>query len=299
MAEDTKKSGETETKSPTGPAIDPYHGNARSEIRNMVEQGLISPEDLAELAQELQATRKQTETSVVRVLEETLGAREGQVELLKNLEAQYPAMKATLERYEISTEGMPTWEQVKKNLTPEVLDKALKLTKPSLLLIPPSTRQSKVEAIDKHPARGQKYDTYTYALKSDDLWNDGKSASKNWRVSIVDGVQDVAQDKEIYDGARTIYEISKLWVKKLEDQGLDVMNDVDAYLTLMMKGLAKGKPVDPNTYTVLNGKNLTKSSGVAVGLWGSDRVRLGYGDPGVFYDLRLRGSVGVDVPESA
>lgn len=221
------------------------------------------------------------------------------IELLKDLETQYPRMQSTLERYEISTKGMPTWEQVKKGLTPEVLNKALKLAEPTLLLIPPTSRQSKIKAIDKHPAKGRKHETLIYDLENNDLWNGGKSQTENkWRVSIVEGVQNVAQDEQIHDGKRTNYEMSKLWVKKYEDQGLDVMNDAHSYLTLTMKALAEGKPVDSQTDTVLNGKNLTKSSYVAYGSWAGDRVILLYGAPGsVGNFLRLRGSVGVDVQD--
>ncbi len=220
-----------------------------------------------------------------------------EAELLENLEAQYPKMKSVLEHYEISTDGAPTWEQVKKGLSPEVLEKALKLAEPTLLLVPPTTRQSKVEAINKYPAKGQKADTYTYDLKDNALWNGGKSKTENkWRVSIVDGVQDVERDTEIYDGKRTNYEMSKLWVKKYEDMGLDVMEGADAYLTLMMKALAEGKPVDPKTLSVLNGKNLTESSLVAYGGWGNGQVYLDYANPADAHRyLRLRGSVGVDI----
>ena len=88
----------------------------------------------------------------------------------------------------------------------------------------------------------------------------------------------------------------KEWVAKLEAQGLTAINDADTYLTLMMNSLLEKKPVDPNTYTVLNGKNLTESSLVALGDWFDGRVRLLTANPDDSYDyLRLRGSVGVDV----
>ncbi len=223
-------------------------------------------------------------------------------ELLSELEAQYPTMKASLERRKISTEGMPTWEQVKKGLTPEVLDKALKLAEPALLLIPPTTRQSKVEAMNKYPATCQKGPAGVYELNDHNLWNGGKSQTENkWRVSIVEGIQIVEQDKEISDRKRTNYEMSKLWVEKYEKEGLNVMNDADSYLVLMMKRMDQGKPVDPRGFfTVLNGKNLTKDSLVAHGGYTGDRVDLYSGSP-VTVDafLRLRGSVGVDVPEAA
>ncbi len=247
---------------------------------------------------ELDSIRETTGERAKAVSEVELSVE--QAELLKNLEAQYPEMSAALERYEIPTKGMPTWEQVKKGLTPEVLDKALKLAEPALLLISPTTRQSKVRAIDKHPVKGQEYDTYTdtYEFEDSYLWNKNRN---KWRVSIVEGVQDVQDDEAIDHEKKTNYEMSKLWVKKYKDQGLDVINDANTYLTLMMKGLAEGKPVDPNTFTVLNGKNLTKTSQAARGAWHilDVRVALDHVDSAdSHYELRLRGSVGVDVPEA-
>ncbi len=284
------------------PVLKDLSGASRADLEalvtGLVENGDVSAETVNATLDRLR-TKTHERLKTASTVEQELSVE--QAELLEKLEAQYPTMKATLERYEISTKGMPTWEQVKKGLTPEVLDKALKLAEPTLLLVPPTTRQSKVEAIDKHPAKGQKYDTYTYELKDNHLWNGDKAKTENkWRVAIVDGIQNVAQDHEIYDGKRTNYEMSKLWVKKYEDQGLDVMNDADAYLTLMMKGLAEGKPLDPQTFTVLNGKNLTKSSSVASGRWYNAQVYLysEYPDD-VYNNLRLRGSVGVDVPEAA
>jgi hypothetical protein len=220
-----------------------------------------------------------------------------QAELLKNLEAQYPIMKASLERRNISTEGLPTWERVKKGLTPEVLTKVLKHKEPALLLIPPTTRQSKLEAVNKNAAKKHKYDIYTNELKDNNLWNGGKSQTENkWRVSIVEGVQDVPQDNTIYDGKRTNYEMTKLWVEKYQKEGMDVMNDADEYLVLMMKRIDEGKPVDSCTNTVLNGSNLTKTSLVAGGFWFFDEVRMSRISPDVVSSfIRLRGSVEIDV----
>lgn len=271
-------------------------GVSPDELRSILEQTVEAHPELAEeINGRLDHMRRTTGDRLKAASTVELSVE--QAELLETLEQQYPKMQATFERYEISTKGMPTWEQVKKGLTPEVLDKALKLSEPTLLLVPPTTRQSKVDAINKHPVKGQKYDTYAYELRDNNLWNDGNSKTENkWRVAIVDGVQDIEQDNEIYDGKRTNYEMSKLWVKKYQEQGLDVMNDADAYLTLMMNGLAEGKPLDPQSFTVLNGKNLTKTSRVAGGYWNDDQVCLDDSDPyGVYNLLRLRGSVGVDV----
>jgi len=271
---------------------DASRGDLEATLAKLVETGDVSAEKVNAALDGIRSTTREKAKAASEV---ELSVE--QAELLENLEKQYPQMQATLEKYEIPTAGMPTWEQVKRGLTPEVLDKALKLAESTLLLVPPTSRKSKVDAIDEHKVKGQR-DTYTYELKDYNLWNGGKSKAENkWRVSIVDGVQDVEQDSEIYDGKRTNYEMSKAWVKKYEDQGLDVMNDADAYLTLMMKGLAEGKPIDPKYWTALNAKNLTESSPVAFGDWYDGQVRLVYDSPDDASDyLRLRGSVGVDVP---
>jgi len=274
---------------------DATKADLESVLSNLVETGAVAAEKVNGLLDQM---RSETHVRLKAASEVELSVE--QAELLENLEVQYPAMKSTLERYEISAKGMPTWEQIKKGLTSEVLDKALKLAEPTLLLVPPTTRKSKVEAIDKHKVKGQTHDTYTYELNDNDLWNGGKSKTENkWKVSIVEGVQDIEQDEEIYDGKRTNYEMSKAWVKKYEDQGLEAMEGADAYLTLMMKGLAEGKPIDKNFFTVLNGKNLTKSSLVALGYWRDLQVNLRYAFPAeTNLYLRLRGSVGVDVAQA-
>ena len=272
-------------------------------LRDLVKNERVSMKEVDQILNGLRAMAGERARFASRVelfVEQTEQTK--QTELLTKLEAQYPTMKATLESYKISTKDMPAWEQVRKGLTPEVFDKALKLAEPTLLLVPPTTLQSKVEAINPAKDQNDTY-TYTYELENNDLWNGGKKKIENkWRVAIVEGVQEVAQDAKIYDDKKTNYEMIKAWVKKYEEQGLDVMNDADAYLILIMKGLAEGKPVDLKTFTVLNGKNLTESSRVAWGGWRGVNVRLGRKevDPdfSFSYDfLRLRGLVWVDVPQ--
>lgn len=212
---------------------------------------------------------------------------------------EYASMLTTFEHYEIDPTGAPSKEAIQKALTFEVLQKATRLKKPRLLLIPPTTRQEKVEAINAHPVSGQWHHASILAYPFDnDLWNGGKpETERHWRVSIVEGVQNVPQDPKIYDGKKTNDEMAKEWVAKLEVQGLDVMNDADTYLTLMMKGLAEDKPIDANTYTILNAQNMTKFSRMAYGDWSDDVVSLFYVFPADSNPyLRLRGSVRVDVP---
>jgi len=73
-----------------------------------------------------------------------------------------------------------------------------------------------------------------------------------------------------------------------------VINDARTYLALMMCSLQAGKPIDQETWTVLNAKNLTESSLVAGGYWNRDQVYLFFDGPDhVNRYLRSRGSVRV------
>jgi len=194
--------------------------------------------------------------------------------VLKNLEAQYPKMVATLKAYEISFEGMPAWEVVKAGLTPEVLTKALKLEKPTLLLVPPVSRQAMVAAINKHPISRQKNDTNTYELDSDDLWNGGKQEEKNWRIMVVEGVQEVAKDSKITKERARNDTMTDAYIKKYAAQKLDVINDARTYLTLMMSSLQADEPIDQKTWTVLNGETRKKDALLSYGPWSDGQVNL-------------------------
>ena len=213
--------------------------------------------------------------------------------LLRNMEAQYPEMVSMLKHYELPTDGMPTWEMIKGSLNYEVLGKALKLEEPTLVITPPVSRQAMVEAINAHKVPGQILNTYTYELGNDDLWNGGKPEGEvlPWEVTIVTGIRDVKADKAIKG---TNYQRAKAWVNKYADQGVDVINDARTYLALMMRSLQAGKPIDKETWTVLNAKNLTESSLVAGGYWNGVQVCVFNVNPVNEYNgLRSRGSVRV------
>jgi len=213
-------------------------------------------------------------------------------EQIETLAGQYNIMLDTLKAYKISLEGMPTWELVLAELAPEVLKRVRKLEEPALVIVPPVSRQTMVEAIDAHKVPGQKHETTNYKFGNDDLWSGGKpEATDAWEVAIVTGVRDVKADEAIRG---TNYQRAKAWVKKYEGQGVDVINDARTYLALMMCSLQAGKPIDKENWTALNAKNLTESSLVAFGFWNLDRVFLNFAGPAVWYlFLRWRGSVRV------
>ena len=265
-------------------------------LARLVEKGSVSAEKVKGVLDQI---RTETLGKALDVSETELS--DEQFMLLDSLQGQYPSMQSALERYEISIEGIPTWEQIKKGLTHDVLGLALKLANPTLILVPPTTFQSKIEAINKHPVKDQTQDIWINDFDQN-LWTAGKmETGEKWRVLIVEGIENVPEDAKIYDGRKSNYEMSTLWVKKYQDLGLDVINDADVYLTLMMKELATRKYIDEKTFTVLNGKTLTKSSRVARAEWGKIRIIMSSDHPedAGGSAFRLRGMVNVDIAEAA
>lgn len=222
--------------------------------------------------------------------------------LLGKLEEDYEKQAEDLRATGQANEGMFSRLQIIKALTPEVLAKALRIEKLGKgatikgLLIPDNDRHGKVTAINGNKVSGQKYDTAFYDEDNKDLWNGGQEWSERgqWQYKLFQGEQDVADDSNIRG---TNFKRSKAWVTKIEKAGLGVFTGADPYLAAMRQALIEGKPLDPNTFAVLNAQNLTNSSRVARGGWYNDRVNLAYDGPGhssAF--LRVRALVGVDVP---
>jgi hypothetical protein len=188
-------------------------------------------------------------------------------------------------------------------LTPEVLARALRIEKLGKgatvkgLLIADNDRHGKMAAINDNEVPGQEYDTAFYDQNNKDLWNGGQEWPEHgqWQYKILQGEQDVADDSKIRG---TNFQRSKAWVAKIEKAGLEVLTGADPYLAAVRQALLEEKPLDKNTFTVLNAKNLTNSSHVARGNWDRVRVRLsGVIPDGSYVNLRVRASVGVDVPK--
>ncbi len=192
-------------------------------------------------------------------------------ELLEFLEGDYTRMLEALRKFGISLEGAPTFEAIKKGLTPEVLEKAFKLQEPTLSLIPPLTRLQMMNAIDSQPGRGQlSLRGGTFQADNDLLWNEGLAEENlGWEVYIEEGAQDVPFDKDIYwerkpdanrrNGRERITRDQViLWLQKYTKQGLEVMSGARRYLTLMLKSLAEEKPIGNEFWTVLNPHAVSK-----------------------------------------
>ncbi|WP_437769034.1 hypothetical protein WME77_19335 [Sorangium sp. So ce764] len=230
-----------------------------------------------------------------------------EAELVQELEEQYQQMSAALQRYEIPAEGMPTWKAVRRALTPDVLRKVQRLQEPDLLLISPTTRKFKIEAIEKYPVGAQAYETRADDWEDDNLWSDGTSKDESkWRVAIVEGAKDVEADPDVvncHDGIAVYAKIATSWARRFEAQGLEVLKGADAYLTLVMKNLAGGNVVDTNTFTLLNAPQLSDPyDWIAYGKWDDGQLCLctsvSVDISEAYRSSRLRASIEVEVSQA-
>ncbi|OGC81873.1 MAG: hypothetical protein A2V81_04770 [Candidatus Abawacabacteria bacterium RBG_16_42_10] len=225
-------------------------------------------------------------------------------------ENDYSRMLEALKKFGISLEGVPTFEAIKRGLTPEVLKKASSFRRAFLSLTPPLTRQQMIMAIDSQQGRHPfiKANSIIYPTDNDLLWNEGQ-AEENlaWEVNIEEGWGNIPFDEAIYWGderknkSRTNHEQVKLWMQKYKDQGLEVMSGARRYLTVMIEALARGDFIDGNrrefAATVLNPHVVSKDQNALVGHggWIHDKVHLYSTEPSRSDQtyLRLRPSVPV------
>lgn len=275
---------------------------------NWVERGAASAEAVnAELDSMRETTGKRLKaaSSVVK-------APENERKLLAALEGDYERQTADLRATGQANEGMFTKSQIFSALTPEVLARALRIEKlgegatPKGLLISDSCRHEKVSVIENNKVQGQKNVTIFAEPDNKDDWNGGREWPEQgqWQYKILQGEPEVADDQKIRKIRGNHYGISKAWVAKIENAGLDVLTGVDPYLALMRQSLVEGKPVDHKTFTVLNAKRFLEDpfdayGHLAYGHWRYARMWLRFDflkeDN---HRLRLRAAVNVDVPKA-
>ncbi len=207
-----------------------------------------------------------------------------QEKLLDILSEQgYPSMLDALRQFGIVLDDVPTLEEIRLHLTRPILEKALKLKEPTLLLIPPQTVQQMVEAINSQVGKNELIKSeLEYGNRIRDLLSNTKVGDpESWEVAIVEGLQNIPFDQEIlHKYNKTMEELRKkynipgpesqryeereremykregyiprfdnhyiaYWYdSKYEKLGLDRLWGARPYLALMMKGLSVGKPID-------------------------------------------------------
>ncbi len=208
---------------------------------------------------------------------------------------QYPCMMDTLETFNLLRPGVPTLENIQSRLDERILTAVRMLKKPTLLLVPPVSRQQIIDAVDayqqKIPGHSETYVCEDVEV-GHDLWDGGKSEKRlRWEVSVVSGAKDILPAKKIKGDNP---DRAKAWVEKYQSRELDIINDVRTYMTLVMRGIASNQPIDQKYLTMLNAKNIREGRGVACGNWSYGRVHLdvapSYGNNEL---LRARGLVRV------
>ncbi len=218
---------------------------------------------------------------------------------------QYIGRLNVLKTFGIPLDNVPTFKAIKAGMKPKVVASALKLVQPTLNLTPPQTLLEMLQAIDHEKGCDERIRSNldVYEPGDDNLWNEGKSEENlHWHVDIVEGIQEVPYDKEIYlngkafpNDLRTNHDQVALWLKKYADQDLGVMSGARRYIALMMKGLAEGMPIDINSCTVLNPQTVSKdpSALLVCGNWCGDKVLSSAGPTTFSSGLRVRASVPV------
>lgn len=222
---------------------------------------------------------------------------------IERFEAQHAKALAALTAFGIETKGAPSWEQIKAVITPEQLRAVEHMQQPKLVLTPPMTRQQMVKAINGQKGRyGIQFDTYTYNLDNDGLYNDGKpEGTPTWEVSIVEGVTDVGVNEALQMKGGNFLENHaqvRALLKDLKGKGLEALSGARSHLAAMIGALADEQPIDVQNWTVLNANTVDKNpkSLLGSGRWYDGQVDLGYVDPfGQYSHLRLRGAVRVNL----
>lgn len=222
-----------------------------------------------------------------------------------NLEAQFGERFNTLKHYGFLTENgeakegdiqSPSFEKAMSAFKPEELEIASNFQKPTLLLIPETSFEAKVKAMDTHKQGMQENDTYVNEIYTDSDSDSGSDKITGWRAVIVDG----AQEMEAYEGDKLDLRFDKrIEARKASRKSGEKGMDRHRYALLMMEAIRNGNPVDKGLYTLLDDDPaLSDSSYVPFADFIPDSRRVGFGaflPDCVSVNARLRSSVGGDV----
>ncbi len=165
---------------------------------------------------------------------------------------------------------VPSYGQVIGSFTPEQLELASTFLKPTLLLVPENSFQSKIDALDVNLMEGQ-----IETQASADFFKTDSSSSRivGWRATIVNGEPDWEYNWG-YEADQHFGTEVELW-KKNREPGIKSI-DRNAYAMLMMKGLQNGQPIDQYGCTLLADDPVLSKSHVPTAQW----LPIGGGFPG-------------------
>jgi len=229
-----------------------------------------------------------------------------QERLLREMESLFVRARRVLpDKYEIYIDCMPSWEDVKSGLTPDVIASALKLKKPKrkLLLVPPADPASLIFMFDNHKSGRHINDTFSpqYRFATEEslkqLWLGGKDLPRKWRASIVEGVEEVDPIAGITRRDDWNRELIAEHVDNIRKEGLDVVNDLAEYTVLEMMAIEDGTHLDEKGKTILNGANIRGGGSVAYADWLIDG-RMRYFTSHLEPMMGLRRKVSIPLPDA-
>ena len=246
---------------------------------------------------------------------------------LEQLEKDHQNSVLTMDMFELTAKArtpQPTFEQIKTNLTPEMLERIKHLHHPKLVCVPTRTKGNKpiryqelAKALDKAKADGKTDKVHTGG--STYVWSEIEDGSKvsyrkgnqkltqeeyfkqgqDWEVWIVESPEempDPATDpryatdfpKNGTSQEKHDYMLSKY--KSLNLEGLTY----ETWIVLLMDALRKQGKIDVNTYTDLLNNDLAVQNSLAAAGWGDVKPYLNGDNAGTRNSYwRSRGTVRV------
>jgi hypothetical protein len=264
------------------------------------EKGTLDPSVEARLSRLMSADVR---PQVAQTLETAhKSARMAELVRKLELEAQYGARLDTLKHYGFLNESgeakkgdiqKPSFEKAMSTFKPEELEVASHFQEPTLLLVPETSFDAKVKALDAHKQGVQEIDTYVDEIYS--KTDSGSDKITGWRAVIVDG----AQEMKTYEGDDLDLRFDKrIAARKATRKKGERGMDRHRYVLLMMEAVKNGDPVDKEFYTLLDDDSALSDSYVpSASFRPGDRgvVFSGFRPVIVYGRARFRASVGGDV----
>ena len=200
-------------------------------------------------------------------------ARKAELVEKMGLEKQYPERINTLKIYSFlpglmegaskSGAPVPTYEEVIKTFTTEMLEIADTFQEPTLLLMPETSLAEKVFCIDNQKTIDDQRDTYVSEIfpKTDE----GGAVTAGWRAVIVDGAKEM--EMKLWDSGTLELE-NRLDNRRVTRKPGEKGMDRNAYAMLMMESIKNGgRPIDKDSFTLLDDDPALSDTRMPDGRW--------------------------------
>ena len=221
-------------------------------------------------------------------------------ELLPRIDQQFEDRLDTLKQFGFLTEDgkakegdvrPPSFEKAMNTFTPEELEIASHFQRPILLLIPETSLEAKVEALDSFKGNVQKYTRVPSEFKETDS---GSKKITGWRAVIIEGAREmeVYEDDNIKDKLKERLENRKAKKKDTFLKGMDRHK----YIMLTMEAMKNGDLIDQNNWTILEDDEASKGFMIpGAHVFDDELVFISIHPESVIGHSRFRSSVGGNV----